>query len=323
MTREQLDELTRRYLDTTFDQIEGRLALEWSEAGLDQHRWDLNDEAHGLVAALANLDYTTGLPWAHAMAPDATEENLRKLARRLIEAKLETVKAELGALAGEPLQRIQAAPATVVAPSIAPAKNTPRVSELATLYGDERVSLKRWSPRTEFQHRTIYNHLADLLGDPQIGDVTKENIRLLGHAVIKLPSNLGKLFPGLSATEALRATADDLTVARLAPRSVNKYLQMTRSLFKWAAEHDYIVQNPATILRDVKEGRARDDRKPFSDADLLAYFAKLDSEPDCPPFLYWIPRILAYSGARLGEVAQLRKDDVRREDGIWVFDVNI
>src|SRR4249919_1793915 len=35
MSREQLDEITRRYLTATFDEIEERLALRWEPEGLD------------------------------------------------------------------------------------------------------------------------------------------------------------------------------------------------------------------------------------------------------------------------------------------------
>ena len=32
---------------------------------------------------------------------------------------------------------------------------------------------------------------------------------------------------------------------------------------------------------------------------------------------YWIPLVCLFTGARLGEIAQLRTEDVRRERGIW------
>jgi hypothetical protein len=44
MTREQLDELTQRYLRATFDEIEDRLALEgWHAAGREAHINDLEE----------------------------------------------------------------------------------------------------------------------------------------------------------------------------------------------------------------------------------------------------------------------------------------
>src|SRR5690606_16723312 len=82
-----------------------------------------------------------------------------------------------------------------------------------------------------------------------------------------------------------------------------------------------IPTSPASILRDVEEGRAQEARKNFSDEDIVALFAYIDSiAPE--PYGLWIPRIMAYTGCRMGEAAQLRKADVRQEQGIWVFDIN-
>ncbi|HVI58046.1 MAG TPA: tyrosine-type recombinase/integrase [Luteimonas sp.] len=317
MTADQLDQITRRYLAASFDEIEDRLALEWEGPGLDAHRFDLNDEAHRLSGLLANAELGEFAELARTLLLEGEDTTRRKLARRLIEAKLEAVTAELKALAGNPLRRpTEHRGATAEAP-----KETPRVSEVARLYGDERVSLRKWSPKTEHLHRTILQTVAELLGDPQIGDVTKEDMRQLGHAITQLPANMGKKFPGKTPREVLKATEGDPSVPRLEPRSVNKYQQLTRSLFAWATEHDTIPKNPAEVLRDVKERRARDDRRPFTDDDLRTYFAKLDQEPKRPE-LRWLPRIMAYSGLRLGEAAQLTTADIRREGEAWVIDVN-
>jgi len=130
-----------------------------------------------------------------------------------------------------------------------------------------------------------------------------------------------KRFPGLSPRAVVKALEGDISTARLEPLSINKYRQLIRSLFRWAMDHDLIATNPAVVLKDVEEGSARDARLPFSDDDLRLYFAGLPQTPE-PAFLYWVPRILAYSGMRLGECAKLTKGDIRMERGVWVFDVN-
>ena len=324
MTREQLDQLRDQYLSATFEEIENRLALDWSELGLEVHRDDLCTEAESLSGGLANVDYRQGMPWAKTMLPEAEEGTLRMLSRRLMEAKLEAIKAELDALTGEPLRAPPRASEASAAPLAgAPLRNPPvslRLSEVARLYAEERLSRKSWSTRSAVQYTAIHAVIADLLGDPPVAEVTKGAIRQLGLDLAKYPSNATGRFPGLSSSEALAAADLAADVRRLSPNSVNQYQQAARSLFKWAEENDHIQQSPASILRDVQTGRAKDDRKPFDDDDLCKYFAKLGLEK--PPFMYWIPRILAYSGCRLGEVAQLEKADIRQEREVWVFDVN-
>jgi integrase len=125
----------------------------------------------------------------------------------------------------------------------------------------------------------------------------------------------------MSARDVLDATVGAVNVPRLEARSVNKFYQQTRSLFAWAVEHDHIKKSPATILRDVAEGRPQDARRAFDDVDVQNLFRFIeDARPE--PYGVWIPRIMAFTGCRMGEAAQLRKADVREQDGLWVFDFN-
>lgn len=322
MTRDELDRLVAQYTEATFDRIEDTLALEWSEAGLDQYRWDLNDRAHELAGALSHADPEAALSLAREMAPKAPEEVLRKLARRLMEAQLRALKAELAAISGEPLDRPQGFGASLLSAPQVPPKVTLRLSELARQYGDERVARNSWTPRTEFQVRGYLTLLSDMLGDPFIGDVTKNDMRRFGLELTRLPSNMTKRFPGKTPREVLEAAGDDKTVPRLAPNSVNAYAQAIRSFFNWAVEHDHISQSPAAIMKNMETGRASEDRYPFDDDDLGRYFRKLDGKRGLLPVEYWVPRIMAFTGCRLGEAAQLCTHDVRQEKGIWILDIN-
>lgn len=321
MTPAQLDDLTHKYLNSTFDKIEDRLALDWTPTGLEEWGFQLNDRCHELAAALAHGDLSGTLGDAMRMAPDADETSQRKLARRMLEVQLQAGIAELDTLAGNPLKRPREATVRSVPAAAAEPKTSPLLSRVATMYAEERIARGTWSAKTALQNKKIFEVIVDLLGDRPIREVTKDDMRRLGLDLPRLPSNLSKKFPGASPREALERAEDDAEIDRLEPRSVNKYLQQTRSLFAWAEEHDHVAKSPASVLRDVEEGRAQDARKGLSDADIAALFAyieKLDPEP----YGRWVPRIMAYTGCRMGEAAQLRKADVRQEQGVWVFDIN-
>lgn len=103
MKQDELEALTQRYLAASFDEIEDRLALAWSPAGIEIHSSQLNERCHELSGALATADMPSAIELAAEMAPQADELAQRKLARRLIEARLEATIAELRAVAGEPL----------------------------------------------------------------------------------------------------------------------------------------------------------------------------------------------------------------------------
>jgi integrase len=327
MTREQLDALTRQYLERSLEEIERRLALQWDEPGLDARRFDLAEEAELLSAGILSSRFEKCVQEARELVPGADEELARRLARRLVEARLDAAKAELRAISGEPLRlpMLERLERTGLAP--APLQEskppTPRLSEVVRVYSEAKKATKDWSERSAEHYAEIYATLVDLMGDPEVGAVTKDDIRRLGLALTRYPKNAKKVLPGLSPSDAVQRAGDDEAIAKLSPRSVNTYQQAARSLFKWAHAHDLIGMNPATVLADVKvRGTARDERLPFTDADLSAYFAQLEGDRTTNPWLYWVAAIMAYTGCRLGEAAQLRKDDLRQEAGVWVVDIN-
>ena len=63
-------------------------------------------------------------------------------------------------------------------------------------------------------------------------------------------------------------------------------------------------------------GKVRDKRHPFDDGELKSLAAVITAERDKRPARYWVPTLLAYTGARLEEIAQLRVRDVITQDGI-------
>lgn len=321
MTREEIDRLVEEYTAKTFDEIEEALSLEWERPGLDQYSWDLNDRAHEISGALSDADPRPAMELARQMAPGAPEGILRRLARRLMEVQLLGVTETLRALNGEPLRRPHV-PLQVQLATPAVPKGRLQISDLTRQYGDERVARKNWTARTEFQIRGYLTLLCDLLGNPPIGDVTKDDMRRLGLDLTRLPSNLTKRFPGKTPREALDAAENDDAIPRLAAHSVNAYTQAIRSFFLWAMEHDHIAHNPAVVLKSMETRKASEDRYPFDDDDLRTYFKKLDSKRDQLPVEYWVPRIMAFTGCRLAEAAQLCKHDIRMERGIWVIDIN-
>lgn len=77
-----------------------------------------------------------------------------------------------------------------------------------------------------------------------------------------------------------------------------------------------------SLRNSEKEDRTR--RVPFDDQDLKAIFLsenylkgtfKRASD-------YWVPLIALFTGARLGEIAQLTLSDIKQIENIWVFDIN-
>lgn len=196
MTRAQLDALTRQYLERTLEEIEEQLALEWDEAALEAHQDDFIDEARRLSAGLARADYAPLLTEAEAALPNAEEEQVRRLARRFMEAKLEALEAGVKAINGEPLRAAsleRLVPSATANPPSLPdiAKSTsPALSTVVARYAESKRATKSWSPRSAEHYAEIYATVVELLGDAPIASVTKDDIRRLGLSLTNYPRNV-------------------------------------------------------------------------------------------------------------------------------------
>src|SRR5882672_9569087 len=102
------------------------------------------------------------------------------------------------------------------------------------------------------------------------------------------------------------------------------WLSASRRVFSWAREHKRIRQNPfADIKVDVpRKVQTREDGKAFTDKEVKTILnASLNyNEPTTPTerTRRWVPWLCAYSGARSGEITQLRGRDIEARDGMYV-----
>lgn len=124
------------------------------------------------------------------------------------------------------------------------------------------------------------------------------------------------------------ATINPRTGKPISAKTVNDSdLSGLKSVFEWAVSNRRLVANPARGLK-VKIGKAQKLRsKGFSDAEAHAILkAALAYQPGRErPYTAaakrWVPWLQAYTGARVGEMGQLRKEDLRREGEHWVITI--
>jgi integrase len=99
----------------------------------------------------------------------------------------------------------------------------------------------------------------------------------------------------------------------LAPKTVNNHLAIISSFFIWAQEQGVVGRNPAENLALRIRTRRSSQRKAFTSSQLSDTLAPLVAGTWATKGLKcWIPLIMAYSGARPEEIAQLRCHDVRQ-----------
>ncbi len=100
-----------------------------------------------------------------------------------------------------------------------------------------------------------------------------------------------------------------------------------KAVLGWAVANRRLPSNPAKDVT-LKLGKVRKVRgKGFTDeeaAALLKAALEYRSENERPQTVAakrWVPWLSAYTGARVGELAQLRKQDLREDGGHWVITI--
>jgi len=88
--------------------------------------------------------------------------------------------------------------------------------------------------------------------------------------------------------------------------------------------HGLMDRNPASGMLLKKKKRDDELRDPFTPDDLKKLFHSPLYLNDEHKFSYtfWTPAIGLFSGMRIEEICQLHLEDLRKEDGVWVFDIN-
>ncbi|HEV7277719.1 MAG TPA: tyrosine-type recombinase/integrase [Devosiaceae bacterium] len=151
-------------------------------------------------------------------------------------------------------------------------------------------------------------------------------------------STIGKLIKFLGHDDATRVTPEDVvrfkdwrlstphprTGKPASPRTVKDTdLAGLKSVLGWAVRNRKLPSNPAEGIT-IKIGKQRTVRgKGFTPEEvkaLLSGSSRLqqgDERRETYGAKRWIPWVLAYTGARVGEIAQLRKQDVQETGDHW------
>ncbi|OIQ93748.1 tyrosine recombinase XerC [mine drainage metagenome] len=188
---------------------------------------------------------------------------------------------------------------------------------------------------TQVQNRKIVKLFAEFVGEASpVTSITKAAVRDWKKALFSWPLKAAeiKVFKGMSFREVLKAN-EDVGKPAISEKTINKYLSAMGGFCEWLRGNDYIEGDPmdGMFLKLDKEEKTV---FPYTTEQLKAIFAApvftgaQSSEDDHLPgnvhigdWRRWLPLIGLFTGARLGEIAQLYLADVRQEHGHWIFHI--
>lgn len=223
------------------------------------------------------------------------------------------------------------------APPAPPIPSGPPFSVEAEKFREAQLRRKVWEQQTGLQARKTYALFVEFFGDKPLANFTRRDAARFKELLEDLPANYGKAaeYRGMKAEQVVERSKS-LDVQRLSPRTVQRHFAALASLWASAIEHGRADTNVFADWKFAASKRARDQRQMWEKDELQALFATpVWSGCQSPSRRsksgavilrdekFWLPLIAVFSGMRQEEICQLRLADVRKVEGIWIFDLNM
>lgn len=240
---------------------------------------------------------------------DPVSPSRKLVARELQAASIRSAKSKRERNNGEPVET-PAYPPPLQKPT--PAGSLTAAQPLLTLFADwwkesKAIGLK---PSTHDNYRNVMNKFIAFLGHDDAAKVTPPDVvGFKDHRLAAVNARTGK------PTSAKTVKDGDLAALK--------------AVLGWGKDNHRLTTNAAEGITLRLKKRKRSGGKAFTDDQAKALLKASDSYQGKPREKHklvlakrWIPWLCAYTGARVGEMIQLRKQDVREEDGHYVIHID-
>jgi integrase len=204
------------------------------------------------------------------------------------------------------------------------------MQSLFARYAAQRASEKRKRADTLAQDEKVIEGFSAFVGTRRsVRSLMPSDVRDWRDTVAALPANYRKMnaYAGLPMRDAA-AKAKTGGAKAISPTTVNRFMSAVSAFLSWCVTNAYADRNSCDgLFFDIPKGK--NPRPPFTPEQLATIFNSplftgflrdgKEHKPGsctCDDWRKWIPLVCLYTGARIGEIAQLRIEDVQSENGI-------
>lgn len=216
------------------------------------------------------------------------------------------------------------------------AERGPRLSEAFAAWkeGASARGAKKPGDNTVREAEHAVRRFREWHGDLRLGDITREKARDFRDALARVPTRLKRHLLKLPLREVLKHP-EAVGPAAYAG-TINKSLLLISAIVSHAIRDGHLDRVPsfanpfAKGMKLSTDAREAENREVFGAGDIRAIFGSgVFTKGDRPTgggeeAAFWLPLIALMTGARQGEIAQLRIGDLKSdpETGIWFFDIS-
>lgn len=187
------------------------------------------------------------------------------------------------------------------------------LSEAIAKFEAVEVCMRGGQKHQEDVPRRLANFMS-VVGDKPIRDVSRNDVRRYRDLLDQLPDRFVLRFNTSDMQEAIKANRERRYPygAIKKPTIDLKYLGPVNRLFAFLVKEKLLGANPLDGIRSTQkeESSAKAKRLPLKPHHIDLLFAETARQPVITA-TYWVPVIMLFSGARPGELAQLKVEDLR------------
>ncbi|EMZ5625492.1 site-specific integrase [Enterobacter roggenkampii] len=166
-------------------------------------------------------------------------------------------------------------------------------------------------------YTTSANRFIEFIGLKAAEDITVTDLADFRNLLEKLPSRPSKAVRLIPLHKQVEAEGE-----KISPVRVENIMKELSSVFRVAVEDGKLTDNPLSKLKKRKAIAGPAIIRSYSRDEIRRIFSLPVFHGEDTPhgaMAYWIPIILYYCGARVEEIAQLRKGDIVEVDGTPCF----
>lgn len=317
--RREIDGAVREWLNARLEEgLPERLFVQPDLAR--QHAIDLSAQrmiaGARLTPGSAVVDLSTSwvaesLAERHGWSIEPGDPQWSELERMIDRAKREQAYRQLSELNGEPLRVLDGIFSPehdrLDAERRKEAAERPKARVSITKLLDRYLVENKVAPATEKAWRRMLTRLKDFLDNDDAHAITTADLIRWKEHLLQETDGKGN---------------------QRSPRTVREgYLAAAKAVFGWAVENHVLPTNPAEKVKVRKEKRQRLRDPGFTNDEALTIL-KATRQPSSSRLTQemtrarrWVPWLCAYTGARVGEMAQLRAEDIHQVDGHWIVHI--
>lgn len=219
-------------------------------------------------------------------------------------------------------------PAGIAVAPAPSALDAPKIGEFFEKLADEQGKINPKGAITWRRERAaVVRRFIEAFGDLPLNHITSSMCREFRDQLKLTPYRPSKEINQLPFKEQIdKAQQEGLKTIALS--RVEVLLHLFSGILTRAQNDALISDNPCSSIKVEVPNVTRERAPEFTDAEMNTLFDSGLFTGDIHPVranygeaIYWVPVLLAYTGARLEEICQLFRRDVEQKDGHWVIHI--